>query len=173
MPWEPEDQLALRAQTSPSGGLQPIPKQRVDKFVGLFESQTAACRSTLPHGAVLFAAAGCCHTRMRIAGFSALHTMKPEEFMSLLLGRQSRLARRFPHLKWIRREAAPQGAIALAASISGGNGNGHSDDNHIGRGGRTKELAHGFFIVRIRATTEAARATALAAEDAGSVTQDF
>lgn len=54
MPWEPEDQLALRAQTGPSGGLQPIPKQRVDEFVGLFESQTAACRSTLPHSAVAF-----------------------------------------------------------------------------------------------------------------------
>lgn len=93
--------------------------------------------------------------------------------MGLLLGRQSRLARRFPHLKWIRREAAPQGAIALAASISGGNGNGHSDDNHTGRGGRTKKQAHGFFTVKIRAPKEAARATALAADDAESVTQDF
>lgn len=32
--WEPEDQLALRTQTGPSGALRTIPKRRVDEVCG-------------------------------------------------------------------------------------------------------------------------------------------
>ena len=54
----------------------------------------------------------------------------------------------FPHVEWIRREAAPQGAIALAASIADGIRNGHSNAHQVGRGGWASLARWEFFSER-------------------------